>query len=289
MANVRGAWPLLTLPAAPLAAGSQVPADEVRFRAWSEAALSFLDRPPYYLDRDELLALPVPAPPTNSSPETRAELDQLLAWQAARTAAQQHAIESHREYQTVCQAILQVVHGDLRSAPHTRALLAHVEQDASLAVFHAKRRFQRARPHQLEPRLRPCIAVPGHPAYPSGHALQGYLVARVLSLIFPDAHEALMSAGALIGHEREIAGLHYPSDGRASRILGEALFHRLETNDKFLAEVDGARIEWRRDGAVSGTAATSRPRSPPPQGYQGEPAGTSSGGGGSRVGGAPGP
>jgi acid phosphatase (class A) len=232
--------------------------DEIRFQAWSKTALSFLDRPPYFLGRDDLLALPVPPPPANSSPETRAELDQLLAWQAARTPAQQRAIESHRDYQSVCQAILWVVHGDLSAAPRTRALLAHVEQDASFAVFHAKQRFQRARPHQLEPRLRPCIAVPGHPAYPSGHALQGYMAARVLSLIFPEAENALVNAGALIGHEREIAGVHYPSDGRASRALGEALFGRLQRNETFLAEVEAARIEWRR-----GTSSMSRSGSAP--------------------------
>lgn len=258
---MHGFWAVLTVIAAPLAAASHVPLDDVRFDAWSKSALSFLDRPSHFLGREELLALPVPPPPTNSSPETRAELDQLLALQAARTPAQQRSIENHREYDHVCQAILQAAHGDLRSAPRTRALLTHVEQDASLAVFHAKRRFQRARPHQLEPRLHPCIAVPGHPAYPSGHALQGYLVARVLSLIFPESRDALTSAGTLIGHEREIAGLHYPGDARASRILGEALFARLETNETFLAEVDAARAEWRRGGtsSTSAPATSSRP------------------------------
>lgn len=243
---MRGSWAVLTAIAAPLLAAPHAPLDDIRFEGWSKAALSFLDRPSYFLGREELLALPVPPPPTNDSPETRAELDGLLALQAGRTRAQQRSIENHREYDSVCQAVLDAAHGRLQSAPRTRALLAHVEQDASLAVFHAKKRFQRARPHQLEPRLRPCIAVPGHPAYPSGHALQGYLVARVLSLIFPDDREALMAAGASIGHEREIAGLHYPSDARASRALGDALLARLEGNERFLSEVSAARAEWAR-------------------------------------------
>lgn len=237
---------VMTVVAPPMTPPSHRPSDDVRFAAWSETALSFLDRPAHFLRRDELFALAVPPPPPNSSSETRADLDELLALQAARTPAQRRSIEAHRGYEDVCQAIAQAGHHDLRSAPRTRALLGHVEQDASLAVFHAKRQFQRARPHQLEPRLHPCVAVPGHPAYPSGHALQGYLVARVLTLIFPEAREALMNAGALIGHEREIAGLHYPGDAKASRILGDALFSRLETNDAFLAEVDAARAEWRR-------------------------------------------
>jgi len=218
--------------------------DEIRFGEWTKTARSFLDRPPYFLGREELLALPVPPPPANGSAQVRAELDELLALQAGRTRAQQGSIEAHREYAAVCQAILRRVHADGVPAPRTRALLRHVEQDASLAVFHAKKRFGRARPHQLEPRLRPCIAVPGHPAYPSGHALQGYLVARVLALIFPERRDELAAAGALIGREREIAGLHYPSDSAASRALGDALFARLESNPRFVAEVDAARSEW---------------------------------------------
>jgi len=76
--------------------------------------------------------------------------------------------------------------------------------------------------------------------------MQGYLVARVLSLSFPEDREALMAAGASIGHEREIAGLHFPSDARASSALGQALFARLGGNETFLREVDAARAEWRR-------------------------------------------
>jgi acid phosphatase (class A) len=241
---VRGACVLLALVAAPLAS-PHVPLDDIRFERWGKAPLSILDRAPYFLDRAALLALPVPPPPLNSAPATRAELDELLALQAHRTRAQERAIADHREYASVCDAILGAVHRDLKAAPKTRALLDHVERDASLAIFHAKRRFNRARPDQLEPRLHPSLAVPAHPAYPSGHALQGYLVARVLSAIFPDQLQALAAAGTLIGREREMAGLHYPSDSAASRALGAALFAGLESNPKFLAELAAARSEWR--------------------------------------------
>ena len=233
--------------AAALSGPSQVPLDDLRFERWSKTALSFLDRPSYFLGREVLIAVPVPPPPANSAPETRAELDGLLALQAHRTREQQRSIEGHREFASVCEAMLRTVHASASSAPRTRALLAHVEQDASLAVFHAKRRFNRPRPHQLEPRLHPCIAVPGHPAYPSGHALQGYLVARVLSLMRPEDGDALMAAGTSIGYEREVAGLHYPSDAVASRALGEALMDRLQTNERFLAEVAAARAELRQE------------------------------------------
>src|SRR4051794_12399822 len=96
----------LSLPAAPqlahVAQAPLVPLDDIRFEGWSKTALSFLDRPPHFLTRAELLAFPVPPPPGNGAPETRAELDTLLDLQAHRTQAQQQSILDHRDYPGVC-------------------------------------------------------------------------------------------------------------------------------------------------------------------------------------------
>lgn len=220
------------------------PLDDIRFEAWGKWALSRLDLPSYFLDREVLISLPVPPPPGNSSTETRAELDELLELQQERTRAQVKMMKKHLEYEGVCSAILAATHRKLTRAPKTQTLLKHVQIDASLALFHAKKRFNRARPHQLEPRLHPAISVPSHPAYPSSHALQGYLVARTLSLLFPEKNQDLMAVGEQIGREREIAGVHYPSDSKASRALGDELFARLQQNEAFLAEVEAAKKEW---------------------------------------------
>jgi acid phosphatase (class A) len=221
------------------------PLDEIRFTRWGALPLSFLDRRPYFLTREELLALPVAPPPLNSAPSTRRELDELLRLQRERTRAEERSIEQHREYPGLCAAFFAALHRAPASAPKTRALLEHVDADATLAVFHAKRRFNRARPNQLEPRLAPSIPVPAHPAYPSGHALQGLLVARVLASILPEQRALLLALGEQIGREREIAGLHYASDSAASHALGEALFARLEANPRYRGELDAARAEWR--------------------------------------------
>ena len=225
-------------------ASAAVPRDDLRFDSWGKWALSRLDLPSYFLDREVLIALPVPPPPANSSTETRTELDELLELQQERTQAQVRMITKHFEYDAVCGAILAATHRKLSRAPKTKALLRHVQIDASLAIFHAKKRFNRVRPHQLEPRLHPAITVPAHPAYPSSHAFQGYMVARTLSLLFPQDSEDFMTVGEQIGREREIAGIHYPSDAKASRALGEELFARLQQNERFLAEVEAARTEW---------------------------------------------
>ena len=221
------------------------PIDDVRFTAWGARELSWLATRPRFLSRQELLDLPLAPPPANSAPATRRELDELLRLQASRTPDELASIARHREYAGVCDAFFAVLGRAPPSLPKTRALLSHVDADVTVAVFNAKRRFNRARPTQLEPRLHASIPVPAHAAYPSGHALQAELVARVLAELAPARREALFAVAGVIAHEREVAGLHFASDSAASRTLGASLWARLVGNAAFRRELDDARSEWR--------------------------------------------
>ncbi len=217
------------------------PVDDVRFTGWGRPELGYLDTRPHYLARARLLAIPLPPPPRNGSAITRAELDELLLLQAGRTSGDERAIEAHRSYAGVVRALM----GGIKRAPspRTKALLEHLDADLTVAVFHAKRRFERARPHQLEPRVRPSIPVPAHAAYPSGHAAQGHLVARVLGAACPEHRAALRAQGERIGREREVAGLHYASDSAAGRALAEQVFLALEAEERFRRDLKIARAE----------------------------------------------
>lgn len=112
-------------------------------------------------------------------------------------------------------------------------------------VFYYKARFNRARPSQLAPDLAPMIVVPGHPAYPSGHAFQSWLVALVLAEIRPDAREPLMEMATRIGMNREIAGVHYPSDSNAGRDLARQVFDLAKGGKLFQEHLAEAKVEWR--------------------------------------------
>ena len=50
------------------------------------------------------------------------------------------------------------------------------------------------------------------PAYPSGHAVQTYYLAKILSRKFPAKTHALMEVATKCANIRIMAGLHYPSD-----------------------------------------------------------------------------
>jgi membrane-associated phospholipid phosphatase len=90
----------------------------------------------------------------------------------------------------------------------------------------------RPRPSQLSPSLMPPVAVPGHASYPSGHATESYLLAGILGDVMPaeastkanpadDDSTPLRRLAQRVARNREVLGLHYPSDSKAGRYLGD--------------------------------------------------------------------
>ena len=93
--------------------------------------------------------------------------------------------------------------------------------DVVTLVLREKHRFQRARPTQLSDELHAIIPIPGHAAYPSGHATEMNFTARFLSRLAPACAADYRDIATRVARNREIAGVHYPSDSRAgARIAG---------------------------------------------------------------------
>jgi hypothetical protein len=76
------------------------------------------------------------------------------------------------------------------------------------------------------------ITTPGHGSFPSGHATQAHAVAHVLKALLnldsaKPAHakviEQLDRQAARIATNRVVAGVHFPVDSMAGRMLGVAL------------------------------------------------------------------
>jgi hypothetical protein len=114
-------------------------------------------------------------------------------------------------------------------------------------MMHYKRLYSRPRPSQLCPALLPPIAVPPHASYPSGHATQAWLLSRLLEKILPDVVTLPKIPAALpappiaptdpnpapqgilfrmaerVARNREVMGLHYPSDSAGGYILAKGI------------------------------------------------------------------
>lgn len=127
--------------------------------------------------------------------------------------------------------------------PRTIELIDLTLTLASFAVQRFKHALAVARPNQVNPSIFPAILTPAHGSLPSGHATEAFAVARVLYSLLrfkdgrlqlePDKDGApavggplermLMALAARIADNRQVAGLHYPIDTLAGRLLGTVL------------------------------------------------------------------
>ena len=138
--------------------------------------------------------------------------------------------------------------------------------------MHWKRKFKAPRPAQLYPALIPVIPTPNHPAYPSGHSCQSYLIPYLLSLILTAGSEGAeemfkaddngtpngekekchgiffpaMAFAQRIAVNREVAGVHFASDSAAGRKLAAdlALFWKNKVTAAVAAGGNGKESEF---------------------------------------------
>jgi membrane-associated phospholipid phosphatase len=108
--------------------------------------------------------------------------------------------------------------------------------------------------------------VPGHASYPSGHATEAYLISKCLAQVLtmspppggaPAAQAAttkynpadndstaLQRLAQRVARNREVLGVHYPSDSQAGRVLAEATFGILMQSATIQTILTNAHTEW---------------------------------------------
>ena len=101
---------------------------------------------------------------------------------------------------------------------------------------------KRKRPHQLDERL--SLGAPESSyGYPSGHSTRGTVYALLLAELFPDRKEAILVVGRNIGWDRVLIGKHFPTDIYAGRVLGQAIFRKLQASPFFQHDLAEAKAE----------------------------------------------
>jgi membrane-associated phospholipid phosphatase len=156
--------------------------------------------------------------------------------------------------------------------PATSRMLIVADALTALVTMHYKAHFNRPRPAQVAPALMPPIEHAGHAAFPSGHATQAHVFAALLTEVMPkrlgvaaptpaDPHrttigKSLVFLADRIARNREIAGLHYPSDTRAGVTLAGAITSKILLDrdylPKFAKLVENAKREWENSGVAPG-------------------------------------
>lgn len=117
---------------------------------------------------------------------------------------------------------------DDTNAPRTVELVEVLMRCTHSMVMRFKHELAVPRPVDWSSTLGPIIATPGHASFPSGHATVSFMVARffgrLLELKEDDATQVwLLRLAHRIAQSRVVAGVHFPIDSVAGRLLGETL------------------------------------------------------------------
>ncbi len=223
----------------------------------NQASLTFSNTAswdPYYLGVEKeatrypatlFTSISLPPPPANTSVETSNELKELEADVALRNTKEiQDILDEANPETTYLLGRLATDYMDGKKFPATAALLNDSFHDLTVITMQQKMKFDRVRPNVLDPNLTTVIPVPGHPAYPSGHSTQLHFIAYVLGELIPAQKEALIARADQIAKNREIAGLHYPSDTRGGVLLAQQFFAIMMQDKKFQTLLAAAKKEW---------------------------------------------
>lgn len=185
----------------------------------------------------------ISAAPANDSLATLADLETVYQVQLRRT-PEQVAVANYFAEDTVFQ--FDAVLGDWFTAanlPRTAEIFAQVDADRYAISSAGKAVWQRPRPPLLDSRIQACAPLPKSGAYPSGHSTQAFLSAGLLAEIFPEQRAALRARAELVAWSRVVAGVHYPTDIAAGRVLGEQLVHEFLKVPAMRDALEAIRLE----------------------------------------------
>ena len=160
--------------------------------------------------------------PSLGTAQSRAELATMHWLQDTRTPADVARADVESRPDLACFLTALGTGMDASNFPATRALLRQAERDLKPVVASLKARYDRLRPYVVDPTLVPALPEDGKPSFPSKHAALGTLFATLLIQLDPADRDALAGEGKLIGDDRVMAGLHWPSDDTAGQRLGKA-------------------------------------------------------------------
>lgn len=222
--------------------------DDIKFSddMWEEIYIKIADRLPTYVSKD--LTFSIPPFSANGSPETAKEIETLLEYQENKRTPEQlkmAKIEVSNFAETMRFGLGETVSPDIQTK--VSGLIGIANNDLSYFLFREKKRFKRARPTQLSSVLTTGIAIPGHAAYPSGHAMQSRVFALVYGYVDSAQAATYLQKASDIAHRREIFGLHYPSDTQEGKDMADQFFEALLKVDSFRKELDKTKRLYELD------------------------------------------
>lgn len=199
---------------------------------------------PLYLNPDayDLHAL-LGEPPARGSAEETRDLDQIVELQAHLDPVEKARGQSEEQFKVDVFADVLGQGFDKEHLPLTFKLLGETGHDVAVVTRRAKATWKRPRPPLVDPRVHSILKLPTDPSYPSGHTTASRALALVLGELAPDYRKDLIARADLVGRDRVLMGVHYPSDVAAGQKLGTQLAKDLLANPAFQARMGPAKAE----------------------------------------------
>ena len=112
---------------------------------------------------------------------------------------------------------------------YDKNIAAKLIKESAPVILELKKYHNRPRPYELDKNLTAFKMKSMETAsYPSGHSVQGVLIAKVLGDKHPKAKSAFTKTGENISYSRRVARAHYKSDSKVGEELGNSMYKHIK-------------------------------------------------------------
>ena len=159
-------------------------------------------------------------PPSNSSFDTAQELKELKKIPLNKSFV--------KKFDNIESAFAKTAK-DNNVEEYDKKVAAKLIKDSAPVILELKKHFNRPRPKKLDKKL-PNYEMSSMktPSYPSGHSVQGTLIAKVLGDKYPKTKSAFVKTGENISYSRRVARAHYKSDSKMGEQLGNSMYKHIK-------------------------------------------------------------
>jgi hypothetical protein len=112
---------------------------------------------------------------------------------------------------------------------YDKKVAANLIKESAPVILKLKKHFNRPRPKDLDKKLSNYeMSSMKTPSYPSGHSVQGILIASMLGDKYPKSKSAFAKTGKNISYSRRVAHAHYKSDSTVGEKLGNSMYKHIK-------------------------------------------------------------
>jgi acid phosphatase (class A) len=186
----------------------------------------------------------LPPPPGEGDAVWRKQIDQVLKAQHNLSESERAAIRDEQKLRIELMTSVMGLNFTRDNLPKTFALLDHVMASVEQVTDADKKFWRTRRPYLTDTRIKLYVdPIDASPSYPSGHTAASRALAEVLGMLVPEKRGDLRARADIIAFHRVEAGVHYPVDLDAGRILAMLVVGSMMANDDFQDDLAASRKE----------------------------------------------